>query len=133
VRFLHKPALVIALAALMPGHAAAQPAPAPAASPDAALTARFSTFLTDVLAGSLPSTGISDAMKTAFTPSVVSQVQGLFGPLGSFQKLQYVREDAAQGYQRYHYTAVFEKGTAPLIFILDSSGNIAGFFKDQGQ
>jgi hypothetical protein len=109
------------------------PAPAAVATPDAALTARFSAFVTDVLAGQLPATGVTDTMKTAFTPSVMGQVKTAFAPLGSFQKLQFTHEDSVQGYQRFHYIAVFDKGTQPVIFVIDSNQNIAGFFADQGQ
>jgi hypothetical protein len=139
MRIFLKLAIVVVLASLVPARAAAdQPAttapaaPAPAA-PDAALTARFSGFLSDVLAGRVPATGMSDQMKAALTPDMLAQVDAAFKPLGAFQKLQYVREDAAQGYDRYHYIAVFANGTLPLIFVTDSNGNIAGFFKDQSQ
>jgi hypothetical protein len=36
-----------------------------------------------------------------------------------------------QGYERYHYLAVFEKGSRGFMFIVDSNGTIAGFFEDQ--
>ncbi len=72
-------------------------------------------------------------MKAGFTPDLISQVNALFAPLGAFKSLQFVSQDSAQGFQRYHYIAVFDKGTRPLLFVLDSSGNIAGFFKDQPQ
>ena len=110
--------------------AADQPA-ASQTAPDSALTARFAAFLTGVLAGHLPATGVSDQMKAAFTPDLVSQVDTLFASLGTFKSLQFVSQDSAQGFQRYHYIAAFDKGTQPLLFVLDSSGNIAGFFKDQ--
>lgn len=130
-------AIVAALVALgMPqyGLAQASPAPSPAASAaaDSALTARFTEFLTDVIAGKLPSSGLSETMKTKFTPDLVKQVDVNLAPLGAFQGLKYVRQDSAQGYQQYHYVATFAKGTLPLLFVLDSDGNIAGFFKDQG-
>jgi hypothetical protein len=100
-------------------------------APPSALSAQFTAFLTDVLAGRLPASGISDQMKSALTPAVIAQVGGSFAPLGKFQKLQFVRQDTVQGYQRYHYVAVFDKGTQGLMFVVDSNGNIAGFFKDQ--
>jgi Protein of unknown function (DUF3887) len=134
MRVLAKLTIVAILAGLaLPQAAGAQATPAPTVTPDSALTARFSTFLTDVLAGRLPPAGISDAMKTALTPNMLAQIDAMLAPLGTFQKLQFVREDAVQGYQRYHYVAVFDKGTQPLMFVLDSNGNIAGFFKDQSQ
>jgi hypothetical protein len=107
--------------------------PAPAATASAALTARFSTFMTDVLAGNLPATGVTDTMKTAFTPSVMSQVSTTFAPLGTFQRLQFTKQDSAPGFQRFHYIAIFDKGSQPVIFVIDSNQNIAGFFADQGQ
>jgi Protein of unknown function (DUF3887) len=114
--------------------AADQPGqPAAAATPDAALTARFAAFITSVLAGQLPAAGVTDTMKTAFTPSAIDQVKTTFAPLGAFQTLQFTREDSVQGYQRFHYIATFEKGTQPVIFVIDPNHNIAGFFLDQGQ
>ncbi|MGA8575565.1 MAG: DUF3887 domain-containing protein [Candidatus Cybelea sp.] len=132
---IHRIAIALALTTLAaPQYAIAQasPAPAPAASaPDSALTARFSAFLTDVLAGKLPSSGISETMKSKFTPDLISQVDNNLSPLGAFQSLQFVRKDNTQGFAQYHYVATFAKGTVPLIFVLDSDGNIAGFFKEQ--
>jgi hypothetical protein len=100
------------------------------AAPSPALTARFTGFLTDVLAGRLPATGVSDAVRSGFTQQLFAQVDGMFAPLGAFQKLQYVSQDTVEGYQRYHYVAVFAKGTQPLLFVLDAKGDIAGFFKE---
>lgn len=116
-----------------PCAAADQPAAAQTGAPSSALTARFTAFLSDVLAGHLPATGLSDAMKTGFTPQLISQVDAMFAALGSFQRLQFVRQDAVGAYQRYHYVAVFDKGSQPLMFVLDTNGNIAGFSKDQAQ
>lgn len=107
--------------------------PAAAATPDAAVTARFSTFMTDVLAGRLPATGVTDTMKTAFTQSAMDEVKTMYAPLGAFQRLEFTREDSVQGYHRFHYIAIFDKGTQPVIFVIDSNQNIAGFFADQGQ
>lgn len=125
---------VAALALAMPQSAFAQgsPSPAPAASAaESTMTARFTEFLTDVIAGKLPATGLSQMMKTKFTPDLVAQVDKNLAPLGAFQSLKYVRQDSAQGYQQYHYVASFANGTLPLLFVVDSDGNIAGFFKDQ--
>jgi hypothetical protein len=108
-----------------------QSATSQTSAPPSALTAQLTAFLTDVLAGRLPATGISDQMKSALTPALIAQIGGAFAPLGKFQKLQFVRQDTVQGYQRYHYVAVFDKGTQGLIFVVDSNGNIAGFSKDQ--
>ncbi len=126
--------VAILVAPGVPQYALAQasPSPAPAASAaDSATTARFTEFLTNVIAGKLPSTGLSQTMKTKFTPDLVKQVDANLAPLGAFQSLKYVRHDSAQGYQQYHYIATFAKGTLPLLFVVDSDGNIAGFFKDQ--
>jgi len=101
-----------------------------ATAPDSALTARFTGFLTDLLAARLPPTGISASLKTGLTPDLIAQVDRGLAPLGAFQSLQFVRADTAQGYHRYHYNAVFAKGSQPLMFVLDTNGDIAGFFKD---
>lgn len=127
-------ATIIALATPQSVVAQVSPAPAPAASaPAAALTARFADFLTDVLAGKLPATGISERMKTAFSPDLISQIDSNLAPLGTFQKLEFVGQDSQQGFTRYHYTAVFLKGAQPFMFVLNSNSDIAGFFKDEGQ
>jgi len=112
---------------------AQQPTASQTAPPSSALTTQITTFFTGILAGHLPATGLTDKMKSAFTPDLISEIDAMFAPLGTFQKLQFVSQDSIQGYQRYHYVAVFDKGTQPLLFVLDSSGNIAGFFKDQNQ
>lgn len=125
--------VLLAVALPVPRCVAADQPAASQTAPDSALTARFAAFLTGVLAGHLPATGVSDKMKAAFTPDLLSQVDTLFAPLGGFKSLQFVSQDSAQGFQRYHYIAVFDRGTQPLLFVLDSSGNIAGFFKDQSQ
>ena len=125
-------AAALALAMPQVAFAQASPSPAPAASAsESAMTARFTEFLTDVIAGKLPPTGISEMMKTKFTPDLVAQVDKNLAPLGAFQGIKFVRQDSAQGYQQYHYVATFAKGTLPLLFVVDSDGNIAGFFKDQ--
>jgi hypothetical protein len=99
--------------------------------PDQALTARFTAFFTEVLAGRIPSGNLSALMKAGFTSEMLSQIDGFYGTFGAFQKLQFVSQDSLGGYQRYHYTAVFDKGTQGVLFVTDSSGAIAGFFKDQ--
>lgn len=143
----------LAIAFILIGFAAVQPAaaqsPAPAAqspaapaaqspaptgaAPDAALTARFSNFLTTILAGKVPATGVSDKIKTGLTPQLLTTIDGALAPLGAFQSLQFVRQNTVQGFQVYHYNAVFAKGNQPMVFVLDSDSNIAGFFKDQPQ
>ena len=107
------------------------PSAAPAATPDAALTARFTAFFADILASRVPATGLSAAMKAALTPDAVSAVAASFAPFGTFTRLQYAGQDSRAGYERYRYTAIFDKGSQGLLFVLDSDGNIAGFFKSQ--
>lgn len=113
--------------------AAAQEPPAtaqPAPPPNSALTARFTSFFKNVLAGHTPSSGVTDQVKQGLTPDLLAQIDGTFASLGKFKKLQFVRQDSGQGYQRYHYTAMFDNGTQDVLFVLDSNGLIAGFFKD---
>lgn len=106
------------------------PAPTP---PDSALTARFTGFLTDILAGRVPTTGLSAPMKAGLTPELLSQIGSAFASLGAFQKLTFVRQETEQGYQRYHYIAIFDKGTQGFMFVTDSNGAIAGFFIDRAK
>jgi hypothetical protein len=116
------------------------PAPVPSATPTAttssptpdiaALTTRFTAFFTDVLAGKAPTQGLTDKMQTALTPAVLSQLQQIYGTLGTFQKLSFKFQDSMQGFQRYHYTAVFQKGSPGVMFVVDSSDKIAGFFNE---
>jgi hypothetical protein len=127
--------LCVLLAVALPAArcVADQPASSATPAPSSPPTALCTAFLTGVLAGKLPATGLTDAMKTALTPQALAQVAGLFAPLGAFRTLQFVRQESAGGFTHYHYVAVFQMGTQPLVFTVDSSGNIAGFFKDPPQ
>jgi len=109
------------------------PPASPGPAPDAALTARFSAFFADLLAHRVPSTPMIPQMKSSLTPSAIAQLDQSFASLGAFKDLTYVSHDAVEGYQRYHYRGNFANGTQPLMFVVDSSGAIAGFFKDQAQ
>jgi hypothetical protein len=110
-------------------NAPASPGPAP----DSSLTARFTTFFEDLLAHRVPSTPMIGQMKSSLTPSAIAQLDQSFASLGAFKGLTYLSHDAVEGYQRYHYRGNFANGTQPLMFVVDSSGAIAGFFKDQAQ
>lgn len=101
------------------------------AAENPAKTAQFTAFFTTILAGHVPIQGVTPQVEQGFTPALVAQIDGTLAPYGKFQKLQYVGEDSVQGYERYHYTAVFDKGSQNFLFVLDSTGNIAGFFKDE--
>ena len=119
-----------------PQVAAAGQTPAPVeqpATPGPTLTAFFAAFMTGVLAGRLPPSGVSDAMKAGFTPTKMDEVKTAFGMLGNFRELRFTKAERVQAYQRFHYVAIFEKGTQPVIFVIDSDRNIAGFFADDGQ
>jgi len=107
------------------------PPASPGPAPDASLTARFTAFFEDLLAHRVPSTPMIPQMKTSLTPSAISQLDQSFASLGAFKDLTYVSHDAVENYQRYHYRGNFANGTQQLMFVLDSSGAIAGFFKDQ--
>ena len=98
---------------------------------DPAKTAQFQAFFTTVLAGHVPTQGVTPQMESGFAPALVAQIDDNLAPFGKFQKLQYVSEDSIQGYDRYHYTAIFDKGSRNFLFVLDSTGNIAGFFRDE--
>jgi hypothetical protein len=108
-----------------------QPTPKEAGPPSSALTETFSGFFTDVLAGRVPSTGVSTAMRNGLTPSMMSRIHSSFGSLGAFVRLRFVKHDTTQGYQGYHYSAVFQNGSQPVVFVTDSNGTIVGFFPDQ--
>lgn len=110
-----------------------QPAPKEAGAPSSALTERFSGFFTDVLAGRVPSTSMSTTMRSGLTPSMISRIRSSFASLGAFVRLRFVKHDAIQGYERYHYSAVFQNGSQPVLFVTDSNGMIVGFFQDQPQ
>lgn len=117
-----------------PPAGAAVPAPTPSSSPqpppDPALTARFSSFLAQVLAGKMPSSNVSDEVKHGLTPQLLGQIRGSFASLGHFHRLEFVRQDSVQQYRQYHYRAVFDNGSQGVMFVVDSSGLIAGFFQD---
>jgi hypothetical protein len=110
-----------------------QPTPKEAGPPSGALTETFSAFFTDVLAGRVPSAGMSATMRSGLTPSMMSRIRGSFASLGQFVRLRFVKHDTNQGYQGYHYSAVFQNGSQPIVFVTDSNGTIVGFFQDQPQ
>ena len=109
------------------------PTASPGPAPDSSLTDRFTAFVQDLLAHRVPSTPMIAQMHTALTPSAINEIDQSFASLGAFHNLTYLSHDTLQGYQRYHYRGNFANGTQPLMFVLDSSGAMAGFFKDQGQ
>ncbi|MGA8662615.1 MAG: hypothetical protein WB644_10010, partial [Candidatus Cybelea sp.] len=116
-----------ALTMLLGSVAMAQTAAAPA--PAGSMTAHFTTFLTDVLAGRVPA-DISETLESQ-SSTMLTQVRSDLGKFGEFRRLQYVRQDTSQGYRQYHYVAVFDKGSQPVVFVTNSSGVIYGFFQDQ--
>ena len=125
-RFLIATVAIVAAIAFM----GATPAPAPNTE-DPAKTARFQAFFQDILAGHAPTAGVTPQMQQGLTPELISEIDANTAPFGKFQKLQFVSEDSVQGYDRYHYTAIFDKGKPDYLFVLDSSGNIAGFFREE--
>lgn len=122
--------LAVGLASPPAFGAAGQPATAPATAPDQTLTARFTAFFADVLAGRVPSTNLTPEMKAGLTSGLLSQLAAFYATFGTFEKLEFVGQDTVQGYERYHYTATFDKGTQGVMFVTDTNGAIAGFFKD---
>jgi hypothetical protein len=110
-----------------------QPTPKQAGPASGSLTETFSAFFTDVLAGRVPSASMSATMRSGLTPSMMSQIRSSFASLGAFVGLRFVKHDTSQGYQGYHYSAVFQNGSQPIVFVTDSSGTIVGFFQDQPQ
>lgn len=118
-----------AVAALVLVAGLASPATAQTAAPPAAVTSGFASFITDILAGKTPS-NISPTMKSQAS-QMLGTVRAQLAPLGSFTRLKFLREETMQGYHRYHYEAVFAKGTQPLAFVTDANGVIVGFFQDQ--
>ncbi len=124
--FLAALALPVAAAAQSP-----EPTVSAAPAPSAAMASRFSAFFTQVAAGHSPTGNVTSQVKTGLTPTVLAQIDSAFAELGPFRHLQFVSADEMQGYRRYHYTAVFEKGRQGVMFVVDSNGAIAGFFQDQ--
>jgi hypothetical protein len=99
-----------------------------AAANAAPVTARFTTLFASLLAGKVPVDEMTDAFRAAIVPTI-GAVGQLFAANGTFERLQFVSDDEVGGYHRYHYTAVFSGGNEPVMFVLDSDGRIAGFFK----
>jgi hypothetical protein len=110
-----------------------QPTPKEAGPASSSLTQTFSGFFSDVLAGRVPSANMSATMRSGLTPSMLSRIRGSFSSLGAFVGLRFVKHDTTQGYQGYHYSAVFQNGSQPIVFVTDSNGTIVGFFQDQPQ
>ena len=69
-------------------------------------------------------------VKSGLTKQLIAQIDSAFSSFGHFRRLEFVTADSLQGYQRYHYRAIFDSGTQGVMFITDSSGAIAGFFQD---
>jgi hypothetical protein len=125
---IQKLTMIAACAVLGAGSlATALPASAQSA-PSSSTTTAFATFLTDVLAGHTPP-HISSTLQQQ-SSQLISGVKQTLGTLGTFHRLEYVREESMQGYRRYHYRAVFEKGTRGLAWITDSNGTVVGFMED---
>lgn len=97
-------------------------------APSGPPTATFTTFMTDVIAGRIPP-DISQSMNSQ--AEGLSRARQAFAQLGTFKRLQFVREDTMQGYYRYHYTAIFQKSSLHIVFVTDTEGTIVGFFPDQ--
>jgi hypothetical protein len=121
--------MIAACAVLGGGSLAITAAPAAAQSaPSAAVTQVFTRFLSDVLSGHTPP-HISSTMQSQ-SSQLITGVKDTLGTLGTFHRLDYVRQESMQGYRRYHYRAVFDKGTRGLAFVTDANGTIVGFFED---
>lgn len=122
-----------------PPNAPAQGAPAQGAStttsvpPSGAVTARFSTFLSQVLSGKTPSGNVSDKLKTGLTPQLVAQLRGSLSSYGTFRRLEFLSRDTIQNYDRYRYVAIFDNGKQGFLFVTDSSGQLVGFFEGPSQ
>lgn len=120
---------MIAACAMLGAGALATGVPASAQSaPSNGSTEVFTRFLTDVLAGHTPP-HVSSTLQQQ-SSQLISGVKQTLGTLGTFHRLEYVREESMQGYHRYHYRAVFEKGTRGLAWVTDSNGTVVGFMED---
>ncbi len=123
--------LLLALASCLVLPVAAQePGAGSVAPPDSALTARFTSFFSAVASGHAPGGNLTSQVKSGLTQQLIAQIDGGFNSFGHFRRLEFVRADSMQGYQRYHYRAVFDNGSQGVMFVTDSSGAIAGFFED---
>jgi hypothetical protein len=101
--------------------------------PSGAVTARFSTFLSQVLSGKTPSGNVSEKLKTGLTPQLVAQLRGSVASYGTFRRLEFLSRDTIQNYDRYRYVAVFDSGKQGFLFVTDSSGQLVGFFEGPSQ
>ncbi|HEY3674434.1 MAG TPA: hypothetical protein VGK84_00420 [Candidatus Tumulicola sp.] len=110
--------------------AAASSSPSPAPTPDLALVQQFETFFNDVLAGQPPTQNLTSQMRTSMTPAALAPVEQYYASLGTLSQFQYLFEDRINGYRRYHFLATFSNGSQKIMFVLDSSGDIAGFFDE---
>jgi hypothetical protein len=97
---------------------------------DPAKTVRFEAFFRDILADRVPDQNLSDQMNLALTPTRVSEICAFYTRLGKFQHLQFLGTDKVQGYDRYHYAAIFAGGKQAVMFVLDSQGKLSGFFNE---
>jgi hypothetical protein len=123
--------LLIALASSLALPVAAQePGAGSVPAPDGALTARFTSFFGAVASGHVPGGNLTAQVKSGLTQQLVNQIDSGYSSFGHFRRLEFVSADSMQGYNRYHYRAVFDNGSQGVMFVTDSSGTIAGFFED---
>ena len=95
---------------------------------DPAKTKLFATFFTSVLAGDLREDGLDGTMRAVLTQPRVNQLRDSYRSLGTFKSLRFLGQDEVPGYHRYYYVATFSGGSQGLMFVLDGSGKISGFF-----
>lgn len=113
-----------------PATAAPSSSPSPAPTPDLALVQEFEAFFNDVLAGRTPTQNLTAQMRSSMTAAALAPVKAYYDSLGTLSQLQYLNEDVLGGYRRYHFMALFSNGSQKVMFVLDPSGQITGFFDE---
>lgn len=95
----------------------------PAAGEDAAVTGRLKAFFTDLVAGKVDRTQLTDAMSKRLTPQRVSGFPAALTPMGALTGFVYRGKSLAGSTTEYDYEAIFANGTLKASFAIDNATN----------
>ncbi len=99
-----------------------------AAGEDPAITARVRDLLNRFETGNIDRSQLDAKMNSLLTPQFVDEVKAQLGALGAPQQLVYLGKTSAAGSTVYTYRAEFSAVTFNLIYAVNSSGKVSGFF-----
>ena len=104
----------------------ASPSPTPAATSDAAVTARAKDWLHQIQTGRVDRSQLDDKMNAALTESLLANVSAQMAPLGNPSAFTLTRKASQGGISAYIFQVQFASVTLYEVFALDADGKIAG-------